>query len=462
MTPLRSAALLFIAGSVVIALVGAQVAAPPSAIADGPPTQPGSAFASGVVLAANPQYGGLSLVVRGGQATASYTGGQTVADSQAVNLGYVGGLLGATYTAPLDALEAASAAGASSRSADGGIETVSVDPSPESAGATTSLSPVSISSLLSITGHSTAHVSYAGGKDQEADAATTMAVSLVGGLVTLNGLSWAAHQVMGDGATSTATFSMTSATVAGQTIDIVNPAQLPSVIALANKVLTGNGLTLTLPAKSTDAVTDTVTIGPLRLAMTGTVVTNTVLGALNPTETTLVLEIGKLLAADSNAEFQTIASYVGDAELVGGIVLGILAGGGVIDLDLGGASVDTEAAPQFVNPLAASGAQAPPSQPSSSAVVQPGVTPSGSSVVTTGGTPPLVIPGHEVATATPSSTALFTSLRRCVTTSPSGHPGCWSGAAPLGAALLLVIGGVLFASDIVRSRRRLIRPKEIL
>jgi hypothetical protein len=480
---LRVAGSLFLVGAGVTALVAAQLPALPSiAVADAPPTAPGSAFASAVVLATNPEFGGLSLVVRGGQSTASYTAAQSVADSQAVNLGYIGGLLngppnacygsagGTSATAAVNALQAASSSGAVSTTADGGVEQVSANPSPETAGAITNLAPVTIPGLISLTAHSVSRVAYVAGQNQQAAATTTMGISLLGGLVTLNGLNWSASDISGTNGASTATFTMTSVTIAGKTTPIVSPSQLTSTIAAVNKVLAVLGLTLTLPAVSTDPITGTITVSPLRLEVTGTALTNTVLGSLNTTETTLEQTIGKVLDANDSACFVVIASYVGDAELIAGIVEGILAGGGFIDLDLGGASADTQAAPDFSNPLdtgALGSSTSSLSSPLASTGSSSGVT-SGSFASGFGSLPssPLAA-SSPTTTATTAPTSVKTeaapaALVHCVTSSPSGRPGCWSGAATVGASALLVVGVGLFAADIVRSRRRLSRPKETL
>jgi hypothetical protein len=477
MRRLRVAGSLLLAGAGVTALVAPQLPTLP-AVADAPPTAPGSAFATAVVLGANPEYGGLSLVVRGGQSTASYTASQAVADSQAVNLGYIGGLLngppnacydsaGASPTAAVNALQAVSASGASSSTADDGVEAVTANPSPESAGATTNLAPISVPALLAITAHSTAHVNYISGQAQQANAATTMTVSLLGGAITLNGLNWSATQVTGQGAAATAIFSMTSVTIAGATTAIATPAQLATAFTTVNKLLAVFGLTLVAPTQSTDPVTGTVTISPLRLNIEGTAVTNTVLGALNTTETALEQQIGKVLSANNSACFKVIASYVGDGELVAGIVEGILAGGGFINLDLGGASADTEAAPNFTNPLdvaaATSGGDAAGDQSLPSLGSAIGAFGGGAFTPGPGGTATTpAATGGTAAPHTSTSSSDSLALVHCVTSSPANRPGCWSGAATWGAAALLVVGGSLFAADIVRSRRRLSRPKETL
>jgi hypothetical protein len=483
MRRLRVVASLALVSGGVTALIAIQLPGlPPSAGADAPPTQPGSAFASAVVLGVNPQYGGLSLIVRGGQSTASYTGSQAVADSQAVNLGYVGGLLNGppsacfgggsstSSTAALDALQAASASGASSSSADDGVESVSVNPSPESAAATTSLLPVAIPDFLNITSHAATQVNYASGQDQKADATATISIALLGGLISLNGLTWTATQESGSTDESSATFSMNSVTVAGKTTEIDNASQLALAFTAVNKALQSDGIALSPPVESTDSVTGTVGISPLQLQLTGNTITNTVLGQLNPTETTVEQEIGKALAAGNGACLVTIAGYVGDAVLVAGIVEGIMAGGGVVDLQIGGASADTEAAPNYTNPLDASGSalggstsgQLVPPFGSGSGSTQGSVDSIGAGTSTApntqsgGATNSVAPPQHSTSITAP------VALVRCVTSSPSGRPGCWSGAATVAAAILLVAGGTLFATDFVRGRRKLIRPKETI
>ncbi len=305
------------------------------------------------------------------------------------------------------------------------------------------------------------HVSYVQGQAQQANAATTMDLTLLGGAVSLNGLSWSATQSTGAADVATATFSMTSVTIAGKTTAIATPANLAAAFTAVNKVLSVAGLTLLPPVQSTDSVTGAVAISPLRLQVLGTSLTNTVLGALNSTETALEQQIGKILDANDSACFKVLASYVGDAELVAGIVEGILAGGGEIDLDLGGASADTEAAPNYSNPLG-TGAAAPIGGAGGLTVPSLGGGPSSLPAESSG-------PGAPSAPTTtsappPASTASTgpLGLVHCVTSSPAGRPGCWSGAATWGAIALLVVGSSLLAADFIRSRRRLSRPKETL
>jgi hypothetical protein len=475
-----------IAGAIVL-VAGMLTSASSSGADDATPTQPGSAFASSTVIGLNPEYGGFSLAVRAGRSTASYTGAQSTANSNAIDGGYLGTSLvpsgpnacvpgsgsssgtttttspTAAVTSTIDGLEISSDNGARTTTGDEGTESVTVNPSPESASATTSLLPVSIPDLLSISSKAVSSVNYASGQYQLADAQTTLGLSLLNGLVTLNGLTWDASQRLGTQSSSTATFSMTSITVSGKTTAITNATQLAPVIAAANKVLGAAGITISLPTESTDSVTGAITIGPLQLQLAGTALFNTVLHQLNATQQQAEDEIAAVLEKTGNACIDSLAADLGVGELVAGIVEGIMAGAGTIDLQLGGASADTQVAPDFTNPLDALNPLGGGSNDISSSL--PGSSfGSGSSLGTSVGS------GSSNAAGTPSKSSgsassqiiSTTTLVKCVSSSASEKPGCSSGRGTIALGVLLLGAGVLFAADFVRSRRRLARPKETL
>ncbi|HEY1831904.1 MAG TPA: hypothetical protein VGG38_16850 [Acidimicrobiales bacterium] len=478
---LLASVVLAIAGSVVL-IVGMLPSASSSGADNAAVTQPGSAFASATVLGVNPEYGGFSLAVRAGESAASYTGAQSTANSNAVDAGYLGSTLtgGApvaclpssggttTTTSPtssvINGLEISSDNGANSSTGDGGIESVTVNPSPESGTATTSLLPVGIPDLLSLTSKAVTNVDYHSGQYQEADAHTTIGLSLLNGLVSLNGLTWTASQSDGTQSTSTATFSVGSITVSGQTTAITNSSQLAPAIAVANKVLGLVGINIILPTQSTDSVTGAVTISPLLLQLAGTSLFNTVLHQLNPAQQQLEDEIASVLKATGNACIESLATYIGVGELVAGIVEGIMAGAGTIDLEIGGASADTQVAPDYSNPLDASNPLANGSAENPSALPASSF-PSGSSLGTNTGpvsSSVATTPPAQASAGTSGSTLSSTTLVHCISASPSDRPGCSSGDGTIALGVLLLGAGVLFAADFVRSRRRLARPKETL
>jgi hypothetical protein len=479
---LLASVVLGIAGAIV--LIAGMLPSASSSGADGAAaTQPGSAFASATVLGVNPEYGGFSLAVRAGESAASYTGAQSTANSNAVDTGYLGSALttgapvaclpssGSTttttspVTSTIDGLEITSDNGAHTSSGDGGIESVTVNPSPESGSATTSLVPLSIPDLLSVTSKAVSNVNYYSGQYQEADAHTTIGLSLLNGLISLNGLTWTASQSDGTQSASTATFSVGSITASGQTTTITNSSQLAPAIAFANKDLGPLGITIILPTESTDSVTGAVTIGPLVLQLAGTSLFNTVLHALNPAQQQAEDEIASVLEKTGNACIASLATYLGVGELVAGIVEGIMAGAGTIDLQIGGASADTQVAADYSNPLDASNPVAsasggnPTDLPASS-------FPNGSSLGTNTGpvsSSTAATPPAQASSASSSGSIQSSStLVHCISTSPSDRPGCSSGDGTIALGVLLLGAGVLFAADFVRSRRRLARPKETL
>jgi hypothetical protein len=474
---LRLAATAALMSAAVAGFLSTQLPAPSSFALDStPPSQPGSAFASAAALAINPEYGGLSLVMFGGESTASYTGSQAIADSQAVNGGLLGSSLsgggsnacsgassGTSSASPLDALESSSTAGGGAATADGGVESVNVTSSPELATATTSLTPVTVPGFLVLNGQTGTQAEYTAGQDQSADASTTMSLRLLGGLVAFNGLSWEAQQDIGTHATATTSFTMTSMTIAGSTTPTADPDELSSAISSANTVLSPFGLMVTLPTSSTNPVTGTIAISPLQIQLTGNEVSDTVLQQLNGSEATLEQNIAAALEGTGNACIESLAAEAGSAELVAGVLEGIMAGGGVIDLQLGGASAQTAAAPDYANPLGASapvGGGLGQNQPESSPTSTPGstlATTGDSGTATT--TPPTT--GLAPAAAAPSQPSSVNPavLIRCVTTSPAGRPGCSSGAATIAATALLAVGSGLYAADVIRSRRKFIRPR---
>jgi hypothetical protein len=430
------------------------------------------------LITANPLYGGLSIAVRAAESSASYTGTSAVANSTSVDLGYLGNSLagggsnactgaGATTpSVPLSGVQASSASGPLKATGDGGMETATSSAKPETAASMTTLVPVTVPGLLAVNGKSSSSVAYASGKYQDATATTTLDLSLAGGLVDVQGLQWTATDNTGKSKNASADFEIGSVKIAGVTTKIVSAAQLSALVPTINKVLAVQGLTLVLPKMSTSSVTGAVTMGPLRLAIRGTSLTNKILTSLSAPQSSLEKQIAAVINGTGNACISSIAADVGVGELVAGIVEGILAGGGVIDLDLGGANAVTEAAPNYKNPFAGeSGAKGGQTSGGHAG------TPNTLKTTTGSGTP--AIPAAPGVGSAPTSgaaqpaevaTGLSTpsGVLHCVTTSPAARPSCWGGAAPLAAGGLLVLGGGLFAIDAVRSRRRITRPRETL
>ncbi len=339
-----------------------------------PPASPGSASASSQFLTVGPQFGGFNLSVSAGQSATSLQGTDANASSQDVYLGLLGSTLGVTSpcttpTGPsalcaLSALTADTAGGASSLTGNppaSGTEAVSVNPSaPESASAETTPVSVGIPGLLELIGQATASVTYTVGKSQEADAKTIVSLNIGNGLVTLEGLTWTASQRLGTSPVNTGGFTVADIAIGGTELPILNEADLASAVSLANVALGVLGVTLILPTTSTDASTGAITVSALDLRLTGTAATNALLEPLLAQEPAIEQFVNGSIA--STGELATLA---GDGELVGDIVLGVLAGAGQVNLYLGGVSASSTAAPAGFS-FGTSGSSSGPGDSSSS------------------------------------------------------------------------------------------------
>jgi hypothetical protein len=419
------------------------------------PTDPGAAVASSSFVTVGPQFGGFNLSLTLGSSAASLQGGDASSSSQDVYLGELGADLKLSSSAT-NALTADSGTGTTSKTGGtGNTEAVTASASPESASATTAPLSESLPGLLQVIGKATASVSYTAGKVQTADAQAVVQLSLGDGLVTLNGLTWSASQHLGTPSVNSGSFSVASISVGSTKLPTLTQAELNSAVSLANNALAVLGLTIFLPAVTTDALTGAITVSGLDLRLTGTKTTNAVLEPLLAEEPQIEKDLDGAIA--STGELATLA---GSGELVGDVMLGVLAGAGQVNLILGGASAGSSAAPagyQF-----GSGG-------SSSSDTYTGSTflPStGSNFGSSFGVPTSPTATSGTSTTLPAKTAAEAAgsapvAMHCETTSPSGRPGCWRSVGTDIAAGLLIGGAALFAVDFRQSRRRrFLRPKE--
>jgi hypothetical protein len=421
------------------------------------PTDPGAAVASSSFVTVGPQFGGFNLSLTLGSSAASLQGGDASSSSQDIYLGELGADLKLSSSAT-NALTADSGTGTTSKTGGtGNTETVTASASPESASATTAPLSESLPGLLQVIGKATASVSYTAGKVQTADAAAVVQLSLGDGLVTLNGLTWSASQHLGTPSVNSGSFSVASISVGSTKLPTLTQAELNSAVSLANSALAVLGLTIILPAVTTDALTGAITVSGLDLRLTGTKTTNAVLEPLLAEEPQIEKDLDGAIA--STGELSTLA---GSGELVGDVMLGVLAGAGQVNLILGGASAGSSAAPAGYQ-FGSGGSSSSDSTSSTGSTFLPSTGSSfGSSISAL--TSPTVSPGS--STTVPAKTAAEATgsvsvAMHCETTSPSGRPGCWRSVGTDIAAGLLIGGGILFAIDFRQSRRRrFLRPKE--
>jgi hypothetical protein len=461
-----------------MALVTAQLIGGHTATADTPPTPPtptgsgtsaGSAIATASVLGAVPIVGNTNLAVSAGDSEASYQSGEARSSSQTLNLGGLGVVLANTPFCGSYALPANDqpppltddTVGGKPTDTNGlpaGTETVTAQASPESASGTTTPIGQVIPGLLSVGGTSTSAVSYAPTGEREAQATTTMQLSIANGLVALNGITWTAQQQSGASAVSNGSFSVGSITVGPTTIPAPTVAQLSTAVALANTLLQTLGLTLIMPKVELNATNQTVTVTPLELTVGRSALSDTLLSPLIAQSSALETEVNgqTTTGTDCTNAKVLLNNLANPTETIANVALGVFSNGGGFDLNLGGVAADTQPPPDFANPFG-NGFNPLSSLGSSLSTV---VGSLGSGLPTGFGLPPIgaaaTIPTTPTTISPQSISAgsgALSSATHCTTTSPAGHPGCWSGAAEVVGIVAVVAGGGLFLADLRKGRR---------
>jgi hypothetical protein len=444
-------------------LVGGRVAV---ARADAPVAGAGSAISTASVLGAVPIVGNTNLAVSVGDSEASYQSDEARSSSQTLNLGGLGVILANTpfcgtialpsnkQPQPLTDDTVGGTPSSSNNLPGAGTEAVTAVPTPESASSTTTPVGQVIPGLLTVVGQSTTSVAYLSSGEREASSSVQLALNIGNGLVELNGLTWVASQRSGTTPLSQGTFSAGSIKVGPTVIPAPSTAQLAGAVALANTLLHTLGLALILPKVSVDSATATVTVTPLEITVGKSALSDAVISPLIKQVSALETELnGQTVPGNecTNAKV-LLANLANPSETVANVALGVFSNGGGFDLDVGGVTADTLAPPDFSDPfgslsLPALGSVLPPLggslgalPPADSAL--PPTNPAASTSSTT-------IPPQ----STSAGTGALSSATHCTTTSPSGHPGCWSGDAEVVGAVAVVAGGALFLADLRKSRR---------
>lgn len=456
-----------------VGLFSAQLVGPgPRALAQDASVEAGSAIATSAVLGAVPIVGNTTLSVTSGDSSASYQQSETRSSSQTVDLGGLGVILANTPFCGQIVLPANEQPQPLTDDSDGGppkatngsvavgVESVSATTSPETASATTTPVGADIPGLLDVGGQSVSVVSYVPGQEREAQSSSQINLSIANGLVDLRGMTWTATQRSGTTSVSQGTFTVGSVTVGALTLPTAGPSQIAGAVALANKVLGTLGLTLILPTVTTDPATGTVTVTPLEMTLGKSALSDAVVSPLISQVSSLESEFNGQTATGSDcSQVKELESNLANpAETVVNVALGAFSNGGGFDLDLGGATADTMAPPDFADPFGSSDGTAttgalPPGSfnvptagsgvtfPASAANPLGGA---GSSPTTTSSVP---------AQSASSAQGELSSATHCETTSPADHPGCWTGAASIVGAIAVLAGGALFLADFRRGRR---------
>jgi hypothetical protein len=446
---------------------------------------PGDALAQAQAFSVAPTTGGLNYAITLATSISNYQDVEAQSLSQTVDLGAIGtsleseGCNNSPPTLPASdvppPVQAESSNGNQSlsnsitpqSSPDGlglGNEAATATTQPSS-GSLTTASNISVpGGILAVNGlTSSAKTSMDNGATRTATATSDIGqISLGGGAVVLGGLQWNATNQSGGATTATGTFSIGSLTVDGVAVDLSSlssSANPQSVLSVINTALSPIGLNVQWPTQTT--LSDgTVQITPLVVGIDNNALGQQVIGA-NENSAQPVREalVNAVLSADCN-----LASEI----TVGDIGMGVLSGGGNLNLDFGGASAETDDL-AATSPFGAGGGTALPS--SSSTTGNSGSAGSAGSAGATSlpptgnsGVGSLTTPSTGAATPAASSTsggspqeALGPMQRTsdCVSLGPSGG-GCDTGnvAAPIGLAALALVA-TLFTWDALRQRRRL-------
>ena len=340
-----------------------------------------------------------------------------------------------------------------------GVEQAKVTTQPQ-ATATTKLADLNVPGGLDISGsQSSAFAQQVTGTLRQATSTADIGqVTLAGGLVALNGLHWQTTQETGAGGAvtqATGAFTIASITVSGVTTP-VSADNLAPVLSVANTALAPTGFHIgPLPALQQNSADGSVSVPPLSIGIDSSALGAQLVGPLLGQSETLSQAIDQALLG--------VTCKLGTGLTVRDIALGALAGGGGLDLELGGVDAVSDGT-AFANPFAnglgllggSGGAVSLPGAPGTagSSAFTPG-TPGNPA---TPGTPGSAsTPGSQpggASTPAPGALGGVTRVLRCLTTSPFGHPGCSGGGAavPVGLAGLTAVVG-MGAADLVRLRR---------
>jgi len=442
---------------------------------------PGNATAQAQALSVAPTTGGLNYAITLATSIANYQDLEAQSLSQTVDLGAIGtaleapGCSGGPPTLPQKdvppPVQAESTNGNQSltdsitpQSSPSGLglgdESASASTQPASS-STTTVSDISVpGGLLSIDGlTSSSHASIDNGATRTATATSDVGqISLAKGAVVLKGLHWSATQQSGGATAATATFSVDSLVVAGVPVDLskLTAGVAPqSVLSIVNTALSPIGLNLQWPAEST-LDDGTIVISPLTIGIDNNALGQQVIGA---NLGTIQPERAALVNALLNASCQ-----FAEPILVGDIGVGVLAGGGDLNVSVGGARAmtnDLAATSPFGPGATAAALPSPPTAPSavtgnSGGAGTAGLTFTGNSGTGAAAPPPSGAPAPTPHSGGRQQVALGPVVKTsdCVSLGPSGG-GCDTGnvAVPIGLAALGVVVA-LFTWDYLRQRRR--------
>lgn len=334
------------------ALIVAVATEPGSAEAPPTPFNNGTGQAIALGYKVNPVNGNLSFGITFGEAIAGHQNTAATGQSRAVNLGVIGvtlagkGCDGGDPTLPAEDQPQPVIARSGEKGAEdgfretekpGGIEKFARATTAPFAEAITTIAPAGDKEAIYVDGGRTITRSgIINGNIREAVARTELGtVTLGGGAVTIQGLTWEAIHRTGAETKSVGTFTIGSVTIGG--VPQVLPGDEFQQAAALNDLLKPLGFTLTPPGTRNEQ--NIQFVDPLKIGIIPSAERDTVLGGVvggaQPVRAGLT---EALLAADCGfASLITIAD----------IVLGSVTGAGALTLELGGVQATTADFKQF-------------------------------------------------------------------------------------------------------------------
>jgi len=444
-----------------VAVVLAQIIVGGSVASAGASTTPffqGGGDAVAEAISVLPAISGYSLGVETGVSIADYTGTEGQAEAQMLTSALLGDL-----SVPLPAgvggivAESSSTPTTQSNTVEGsggdGAGVLAVSAAQSAGLASASLAGFNLPGVIDINGgQSSAGTSIVNGMTRQAQSSSSIgSVSILGGLIVLNGLHWTASQSTGAQTAHAGTFSIASVTVDHTAVAI--PADgLSSVIDLINQVLTTTGLHIGLPTEtvgSDGSVQESALSIGLDNSELGKELISPVIPQLQPLRTLL------------NTVLTDIDPTAGESDLVLEIALSILAGQGTLDLNLGGAYATTDDT-AYGNPLAGSSLSA------LGASTLPGLI--GGAVSGIDNLPPVADSAPGAGPSSSAGTVTTTRPGKLALTTLSSSSSCQStsvGSCRSPHSLVIVISlaalivGLLgFEALRMRRRKRLLLPEE--
>jgi hypothetical protein len=398
----------------------------------------GSGAASAQVTKARLFYAGYSLQVALGLAATTYENTQSRSLGAAYDLSSALGLVKVTVPEVSPAsIDSNAGDAATTKDLHAGPVLGQIQLSAKRVPASTSevhLADVDLTGLVRVEGgHSRSTSGIVDGKTRRAQASVTVgSVTLLGGVVSLDGLRWDAVQESGGSKRSDGSFSLARLSVAGVPI-ATDLHDLDPVLVAINVALAPLGFVLEGP-QVLHRDNGAVEITPLRVGILNSPIGSQALAPAIAAIRPLLVPVYDALA--------DVNDTLGLAALVADLGLGVVDGSGGIEIAVGGATARTDDA-VFADPL------------SGLLPTAPGALAAGD----VGGTAPL---GEVAAPSTPAvgegpSQILPTSSdgpTRCVLAASPRRQGSCRGTNPAGAFAVVAIVAAAIGTHEVRLRRK--------